>query len=490
MDIRPGSAVYGSDGEVYDVKELIGRGAFGDVFRIKQQGVNVTRALKTISTPLLNSNELAALQNEGRLALGLDHPNVLKMRYFHDGHEHVALPPYVIMDYADGGSLQRLLNGQRDSKVNFSSQELTGFFLQLARGMKAINEHLIHRDIKPDNVLIQDGILKISDFGLARIAGAATRTATFKGIQHIQYMPPEAWELKANTIQMDMYSMGIVFYELATLKHPYEANANSDHIVAWRNAHLYSRAEPPERVNQLLAGNLSGIILRMISKRPGDRPKTWDEIIERIEGPGDTVKTLDIGNLLRKAQVRQQEAESRRLEDERQRRDEEARRQLITSRFGEIQDAISSIVEAFNSQSDTPKFITSHDQIWRSQATLSGTPDLARERKFVYVDCQEARDMSFRGRSVAAWGVAKASTGQGFNLLLVRNEPEDLYGAWVTLHHQWSPFARRSSPHAFAMGRLEELRTRLSNINALDVYETREAAFTVDELVPLFESIL
>lgn len=83
--------------------------------------------------------------------------------------------------------------------------------------MIAINAELVHRDIKPENILVSNDVLKISDFGLAKIASESTRTMSFKGYGTIPYIAPEAWNSDKNTIQMDIYSMGIVFYELATL---------------------------------------------------------------------------------------------------------------------------------------------------------------------------------------------------------------------------------------------------------------------------------
>ena len=92
-------------------------------------------------------------------------------------------------------------------------------FLQLASGMKHINSILVHRDIKPDNILIVDDVLKITDFGLAKYAEATTRSVTFKGYGTKEYCAPEVCKNEKNTIYMDIYSMGIVFYEIATLKY-------------------------------------------------------------------------------------------------------------------------------------------------------------------------------------------------------------------------------------------------------------------------------
>ena len=117
--------------------------------------------------------------------------------------------------------------------------------------MKCISEHLVHRDIKPENILNFHGVLKITDFGLSKISGESTKTMTFKGYGTSPYVAPEAWNNDRNTIQMDIYSMGIVFYELATLSYPYEKPTVNDPI-AFRSMHLFKPAINPSSINKNL----------------------------------------------------------------------------------------------------------------------------------------------------------------------------------------------------------------------------------------------
>src|SRR5437867_7017735 len=94
----------------------------------------------------------------------------------------------------------------------------------IAAGAQAINERLIHRDIKPDNIIItENDIPKIGDFGISKVLGAATRPESFKGGQHLRYMAPEGWSMTTNTPKLDVYSTGIVFYEMITGEHPLRA---------------------------------------------------------------------------------------------------------------------------------------------------------------------------------------------------------------------------------------------------------------------------
>src|SRR3981081_1673289 len=268
MDLRPGDVVFGkTNKDEYEITRLIDGGGFGIVYEVRNKDGGIL-ALKTITTGLLNETGVEALANEGHLATEIEHENVLRVFHFHDGLQFPHLPPYMLMEYADGGTLSTLLNDRRGSNQYFTSSELLEIFSQLASGMKAINEKLIHRDIKPDNILIVNNKLKISDFGLSKVVGAATRSRTFKGINHVMYCAPEAWRLDKNLPSMDMYSMGITFYEIATLSHPYVIEEGSNAIEAWRNAHFSKLPINPEQHNDTLDPKLAQIIMKMMSKRP------------------------------------------------------------------------------------------------------------------------------------------------------------------------------------------------------------------------------
>ena len=160
MDLRVGDIIFGAAREqTYKIISPCGQGSFGVVFKIQDAESNQF-ALKTIATGLLDEATLAALQNEGNLSTQIMHPNALRVFYFHDGKTHEGLPPYMIMEFADGGTLLDLISSRQGTQKQFTNEELSAMFKQLASGMKAINEKLVHRDIKPDNILISGDILK------------------------------------------------------------------------------------------------------------------------------------------------------------------------------------------------------------------------------------------------------------------------------------------------------------------------------------------
>ncbi len=227
---------------------------------------------------------MSAFINEGNLAVEIRHSNVIEYVYFHDGTKHKDLPPYILMELADGGTLSDELERALAANKRFTHDELLGTFRQMAAGMKAINEKLVHRDIKPENILISGGVLKITDFGLSKVVEEATRMTTFKGGGTFPYMAPEAWRFEKNTAQLDVYAMGVVFYELATLRLPFQPK--SPNPQAWMDVHTYEAVPNPTNIKPDLSPKLSQIIVRMLEKSASKRFDNWDAIEKLLEIAG------------------------------------------------------------------------------------------------------------------------------------------------------------------------------------------------------------
>lgn len=211
----------GNNVEVVLTKE-INRGGFGTVYQGQRVDNDEIVAVKILPNAISDPNDRLSLVKELQQSQIITHDNVIKYYFINDGDTLPNYPPYIIMEYADQGTLADLLEEHKRENKLFSQEQIRDMLLQLSNGMKAINSKLIHRDIKPLNILLKDNLLKITDFGLSKILSDTTHTNTFKGGGTYMYMAPEAWNNSKNTIQMDMYSMGIVFYEIATLKYPYK----------------------------------------------------------------------------------------------------------------------------------------------------------------------------------------------------------------------------------------------------------------------------
>jgi len=472
LDLRPGSLIFGSDqSDSYRIEEFINSGGFGLVYKICRTSDAGIFALKTIITASLDDSQVAALVNEGNLATKIDHPNVVKYIFFHDGQQHPNLPPYIIMEYADGGDLGHLINQRREDNDFFSMQELRTMLLQLAQGMQAINQRLIHRDIRPSNILLARDSLKISDFGLSKVVGQATRSRTFKGIQHIAYMAPEAWKLETNTIQMDIYSMGIVFYELSTLKHPYNVAQDVGQFEAWRQAHLLQVPKPPDAMNPSIPSYLAQVIMRMIAKRPQDRHDSWDDIIERIDRANGevasqtSVKLQDLIQTARNVQHQRDTEQAHRLME--QERNQE-RQEVVTFQAEQLHGEIKHIIDQFNKEFDGPPLqLEKESQDWlygfRPFMWISGRGGRVRI-VITYLERWSGQEqMIFKNRPVYAWGCVLADSGKSFDLLLVPDSEGDLYGSWRIVHSHLTP----KSPFDPLPNRMRELAKLLPSLDSV-----------------------
>jgi eukaryotic-like serine/threonine-protein kinase len=490
MDLRPGDKIFGpTENDQYIIIRPIGNGAFGIVYEIEgKEGSKF--ALKTIITAWLDVTQLEALENEGKLAIGIQHPNVLRVIYFHDGKTYPQLPPYMIMEYANGGNLDELLKEQRSVRKFFNSNELRTIFYQLASGMKALNDKLVHRDIKPDNILLVDNELKIADFGLSKLAGVGTRTITFKGINHLKYCAPEAWRLEKNTPSMDMYSMGIVFYEIATLEHPYHIEGSGDLVEAWKNAHFLQQAKDPRSYNKDIDLNLAQIIIKMISKRVQDRYSSWDELIQRlqfIESP--LVPDRDVSSLVATAIESHRKKEQTRLNAEIEAIKTREHQKIVEYCFCEIVNAAKETINSFNQKSDFIKLSLNQDHPLSFSIRVLGRVGKNRVHAMA-IPVYE--NYLIENKLIKAWGHLKAPSGRGFNVLLVPTSPDDLYGHWKTLHISHNPLVmgrgeQRLEPFPFDT---QELPKELQHLNAIHIYQTQVDVFRPEMIDSLLQELL
>lgn len=486
IGLRPGDTVYDGEGNELRLGPAIGGGAFGIVYEVKPRD-GITLALKTINMSILETLEVQALLNEGKLVTEIRDENVLKVIFFHDGQKYPELPPYMLMEKADGGTLADLIRNAKALKSFFGLHELRGMYIQLAKGMKAVSAKLVHRDIKPDNILIHRDVLKIADFGLSKFVGAATRTLTFKEMQHIRYRSPEAWKLLPNTPAMDIYSMGIVFYELATLKHPYTVSEDTDPFEAWKEAHLTKTADDPRTINPGLDLTISRLLLKMISKRPGERYKTWDEILEKLTQP-ETGKTelIDVTRLLERAFQSKRNEEAARLAAHVRTKQETETRSLIDFSFGDIVRAAKTIVEAFNAKSEDIKLVVS--DISNRTFKIKRLGHVGGRS----IDCNIARpheSCQLDAKPILAWGIIEGPENRGFNIILISDERTSPYGQWLSLHVAQSPLASHSPrPEPFAF-KFAELPKEIRLLSAMHIYQTAKASFSPDMLIPLIEEL-
>jgi eukaryotic-like serine/threonine-protein kinase len=266
----------------YRVKGELGRGGMGAVYLAEQPGLGREVAIKE----LLQSADPTALRRflqEAQVMARASHPNLVQV---HD-LELMGSENYIVLEFIRGQSLREWINhGPIPPPQVFAVMH--GVLQALDYAHKRA---IVHRDMKPENVLISDdGMVKVADFGIARllddpgVGGTATKTGTTVGTP--QYMSPEQVASSKVDGRSDLYSAGIVFYELVTGQPPFTAN-ESDGPFTLMAKHVQAPPKPPSVFQPGLDPVLEGIIMKSIAKRPEDRFQTGQEFDDSISRTAD-----------------------------------------------------------------------------------------------------------------------------------------------------------------------------------------------------------
>lgn len=514
MILTVGLSVKDDKENLYILDKIIGQGGFGYVFKAHRQKDNSVWAVKTTLPSFGDSSSILSFKNEIRLAANVSGKNVIRYEYVHDGDAFPELPPYIIMEYGNGGTLGSLLKKRKQTGKIYTNDELINIFKQLAEGMQQINSSLVHRDIKPENLLICGNTLKISDFGLSKVAAEGTRTMTFKGGGTPLYMAPEAWDLSKNTIQMDIYSMGIVFYELAALQYPY--TPLPDTLEKCKSTHLFSAITSLSRINPHLSPSLTSLINRMLEKSVKRRFSTWDEIIEILDtqtppnSPVDEIVGMAVSAKNAEDIARQQ----REATFKQQKKKKEDFLKLVYSQFE--QTIIAPIIEfakKVNLQYAGKDKLTfsenqyvSPDQVnffWKmiippNNSVIINLETILKENfsHEVYVDRVFGRNKTrrenyipqYKTKNILAWGEIINKSGYGFNILLL--DSGDIYGDWVIMNNKnnlsHGTGNERREPFAFS---LQELSTEINKVQMTHLYSADFNEFNEGSFLNLIKTI-
>jgi serine/threonine protein kinase len=324
----------------YEVKSFIGSGMNAEVYKVLDHSDNSIKAMKV-------SSDVLMLKREAEAAKKIIHPNVTRYFEYREVVADGSKVHYIVMEYVPDGNMRGRINKQLESGEFFALDLLLGWMSQLASGLSAINDSLIHRDLKPENILFLKDTPKISDFGLSKYVEEATRTQTYKGEGTHPYMAPETWELAHQSIKTDIYSLGIIFYELVTLQRPFEGQNWLD----WRQQHKFALPPHPMEKNSQIGYVVDGMIRKMIEKEPSKRYQSAEEVLGVIEQySADTTggKPTIIPDSLVTAARQKYDSES---EKARVAKLEQDRRQELNQKFNygfqEIVGVLDNIVDEF-----------------------------------------------------------------------------------------------------------------------------------------------
>ena len=440
------------------LERVLGAGAFGIVFQARAAKSGAPVAAKFLQAGVLATpHERQALFNEILAAREIEHPHVIRVLFA--SIESDSYPPYIVTEFADGGTLQHRIDEARRAKALFPVELVAKWSLDLVGAMEAINVRLLHRDLKPDNILFCGETIKVADFGLAKLVGAATRTVTFKGGQHVLYMAPEAWEGQRNEIQVDMYSFGAVLFQVATLEFPYQLPVDGGDLEGFRKMHLLQPPKVARSLRPELSQRYSEVIQRLLSKRPENRYQSWEEVRTAVERAfsadsrtGDTVPTVLV-SLIEQANRRHREATERRLAEEGRRREQVEQQQIDRLQQDQILERFRAIIDTFNRETEGPK--------GRVKALVEDNYEV----KLPYADTATVSffrvepPLNLPPHQVRFAALVADSNGCGFNLLLKRR-PGEQYGEWSVCRVRVNPLgrARRNCEYfGFGPGEIVEI---------------------------------
>ncbi|MGB7070520.1 MAG: protein kinase [Pyrinomonadaceae bacterium] len=268
----------------YEIVRELAAGGMGAVYLAKDQKLDRLVAVKVVHQRLQkNQDNIRRFAKEAKAASALNHPNILTIYEIgsHDG------APYIVSEFIEGKTLREILNEQR-----LDASEAIEISTQIASALSAAHKHrIIHRDIKPENIIVRDdGYVKVLDFGLAKLMpdhsmsgfeyDSSTMNPTVSGVilGTVKYMSPE--QARGETIdgRADIFSLGIVTYEMITGRKPFEGDS-----VAETFANLINKE--PEPIDELTDGNpvpFHQVVMKMLRKDPDERYSSADELLSDL----------------------------------------------------------------------------------------------------------------------------------------------------------------------------------------------------------------
>ncbi len=260
--------------ERYHIRQLLGRGMAGEVYLAHDEVLDRDVAYKVLKEQYASDEKFVQrFRREAQNAARLSHANIVTV---YDQGRTKTGTYYMVMEYMTGGTLKDLMRQGPLPPVRVAT--LT---LQVARALQAAHRRgVIHRDIKPQNILLTEtGEAKVADFGIALATSliAVTPEGSVLGTAH--YISPEQANGRSATSQSDFYSLGVVLYEMLTGRVPFDA----DTVIGILTMHMSGQLRPPKKVNPDVPDSLNAITVRLLAKDPGERYSDAAELIDDLE---------------------------------------------------------------------------------------------------------------------------------------------------------------------------------------------------------------
>ena len=259
-------------GDRYEILEKIGTGGMSDVYKGKDHKLNRFVAVKVLKQEFSeNANFVSKFRIEAQAAAGLMHPNIVNV--YDVGEENGIY--FIVMELVEGITLKKYI----EKKARLSYKEAVSIAIQVSMGIEAAhNNHIIHRDIKPQNIIIsKDGKVKVTDFGIAKAATSNTITSNVMGSVH--YTSPEQARGGYSDEKSDIYSLGITMFEMLTGRVPF----NGETTVAIAIKHIQEELPSPAEYVPEIPGSVESIVIKCCQKSPDRRYQNVPELIADLK---------------------------------------------------------------------------------------------------------------------------------------------------------------------------------------------------------------
>lgn len=258
----------------YEIEEIIGIGGMAVVYKAHDNIENRTVAIKILKDEFVSNDEfLRRFKNESRAIAMLSHPNIVKVYDVSFGD----LIQYIVMEYIDGVTLKEYI----EHKGCLRWKDAVYFTIQILKALQhAHDKGIVHRDVKPQNIMVlQDGSIKVTDFGIARFSRSEQRTITDKAIGSVHYISPEQAKGEKTDEKADVYSVGVMLYEMLTGRLPFDA----ERAVSVAIMQLQSNPKLPTELNPSIPLGLEQITMHAMQKLTERRYQSAAEMLCDLE---------------------------------------------------------------------------------------------------------------------------------------------------------------------------------------------------------------
>lgn len=474
----------GASGIEYTIGREIGRGGFG-VVHLATGSDRADYAVKILG-PATDTSLLETFEREVQLRGRASHPNLLEIMDFGSFSEHGNDYLFAITPYCPGGSYRLRLKQHPAGQTNLDL--IITDITQVLSGLSALHAHTFHRDVKPENILIDGGTLKVADFGLSKLIDEATRTMTFKGGGSPRYMAPEVWDAHRASAATDLYAVGVMLFEALTGRPPFiESDVN-----ALRQAHCFKPAPRARSFAPDTPAYLDGVVKKLLEKDSGRRFQTAGEVITALaQQPAG--ENSDIAGIVTQVRQRHDEVERAALE---KRSAQEARKvEQDRNRLKEVEliELVDEVVAELNEHLVEARIVKRSDR--RGAVYSLGARSLVvrffAEGELYAHPIVPGRMALLRQRQAVHGGIIEIQENgqdrEGWNVVLVRPE-ESLYGEWILIETEVSPLTGRATRYSPVATEAQLLADNLSSHwgRAMHTWQLKDRKLTRDDVVKIF----